>query len=181
VKLRSEQPLIDFVCAARRFCVLLEVDPSGRSEWLSNVIAALAGLYAAAHNLPDYGLPEQAVEPPANLDVADEEYAAITTRVRQILGEYCGYRAFFDTTLTNDPAEKPVVGALWDDLADIYRDVKPGLKAWDAGCEEYLHHVAFDWRWPLFEVHWGLHAVNAMRALHHLTFLHGVRETEPSV
>lgn len=101
--------------------------------WLKDVLAALATLYAAALSLRGYGLPEDAIEPPESLDVSDEECAGICNRVGEILGERNFYWTYFDPTIENDPTEKPVAGALWDDLGDIYRDVKPGLKAWDTG------------------------------------------------
>jgi|ERR1017187_7117806 hypothetical protein len=174
MNLRNEKALQDFEQAARHFCSLLETDPVDKNEWLKKVLAALASLYANAHQIPDYGLPENAVEPPKNYDVSDEEYAAVTKRVSRILGERSKYWTYFDPTITNDPAEKPIAGALWDDLGDIYRDVKPGLNAWATGRDEYLHSTAFDWRWPLFEVHWGRHALDAMRALHQLAFDQGI-------
>jgi hypothetical protein len=66
------------------------------------------------------------------------------------------------------------MGDLADDLADIYRDIKPGLRAWDTEEEGYLDEVVFDWKLPHFGSHWGIHAVGAMRALHPLVFLRGL-------
>lgn len=144
------------------------------NAWIKDVLTSLAELYARALCLPGYGLPEHVIEPPESLNVSDEECASVAKRISDILGKRSMYWAYFDVTITNDPTEKPVAGALWDDLTDIYRDIKPGLKAWDSESDEYLHSIAFDWRYPLFETHWGPHAVDAMRALHQLAFVHGI-------
>ena len=58
----------------------------------------------------------------------------------------------------------PVCGSLSDDSLDVYRDVKRGLELWDrAGLSEIA--AIREWRFH-FEIHWGAHAVGALRALH---------------
>jgi hypothetical protein len=53
-----------------------------------------------------------------------------------------------------------------DDLADVYRDVVPGLRAWDSGDDSLLDEIVFQWVKGGFEVHWGAHAVDALGILH---------------
>ena len=62
-----------------------------------------------------------------------------------------------------DPYEEdePVGGSLTDDLLDIYRDLGRGLLAWNSGARE---SALWDWKFH-FELHWGDHAVDALRAL----------------
>jgi hypothetical protein len=64
---------------------------------------------------------------------------------------------------------------LSDDLADIYRDVAPGVRAWQAQREELLQTIVFDWKIPLFHSHWGRHAAVAMLPLHELVYARGIR------
>ena len=60
------------------------------------------------------------------------------------------------------PPEKAVVGSLADDIADIYRDVVSGLRAFQSG----LRAEAI-WEWGFnFRDHWGRHATEAIKALH---------------
>lgn len=60
------------------------------------------------------------------------------------------------------PPEDPVVGSLSDDLADIYRDVVTGLRAYEAG-----RRAQAVWEWGFnLRAHWGEHATSAIRALH---------------
>lgn len=170
MSLREEKLLLEFEQTARRYCLLIESSPTDKAAWHREVLASLASLYAAGHHLPAYDLPEDSVEPPDSLDVTQEDLFPIIRQLNANLSKQSSYRTYFDPTLFEETPDQLVIGALWDDLADIYRDVKPGLKAWDTGRDEYLHHIAFDWREPNFGCHWGIHAVNAMRALHWLVF-----------
>jgi hypothetical protein len=63
---------------------------------------------------------------------------------------------------TEVPAEESGVGSVADDLADIYRDVCSGLRAYDNG-----DRAAAVWEWSFgLHTHWGAHATGAIRALH---------------
>lgn len=66
--------------------------------------------------------------------------------------------------LMSDPyrMDAPAVGALSDDLADIYLDLAQGLDAATAG---FPQGACWEWRFLLW-AHWGAHATGAMRALH---------------
>jgi hypothetical protein len=168
---RKEKPLLNFEKTARHFCTLLESAPPDSKRWIKDVLVSLAELYAAALQIPEYDLPENSVEVPDSFRLQRDERAVIRKRVGTILGEKSAYWTYFNPTIINDPKEEPIAGALWDDLEDIYGDIKPGLKAWYTNRDEYLPHIAFDWRFN-FEFHSGHHAVNAMRAFHPMAFEH---------
>lgn len=75
-----------------------------------------------------------------------------------------------------DPYEqdKPVTGALDDDLADIYRDLKEGLLVSSGIGAADIEEATWHWRF-LFLTHWGDHLTDALRALHRvLCALHDV-------
>lgn len=55
---------------------------------------------------------------------------------------------------------------LYDDIRDVYVDLAEGRSIYQSGAP--LSEAAWHWR-TLFDVHWGLHAVNALKALHHMT------------
>lgn len=58
--------------------------------------------------------------------------------------------------------ERPMIGDLADDIADIYRDLVTGLRLYDTD-----RQAAALWYWKLMmPVHWGDHATSAIRALH---------------
>lgn len=143
---------------------------------MEDVLAALAKLYACGHALPELGLPDESTSVPATYDVLDGEWKQVFNQVHQILGAQAGYWAYFDPSEPVAANPELVFGDLRDDLADIYRDVKPGLRAWESRNDAYLPAVVFGWKFPLFGSHWGVHAVSAMRALHPIAFLRGVGE-----
>jgi hypothetical protein len=57
---------------------------------------------------------------------------------------------------------QPVAGSLADDALDVYRDIRRGLALWDAS---RTRNAIWEWRFH-FDVHWGDHATDALRALH---------------
>jgi hypothetical protein len=169
-ELRQNPNVVSFKAAAHRFCLLLEFDPADREEWVRQVLVALAELYAGAHHLPTgEDLPDFEDDVPGEFSVEDDEYYPIVRRVNGLIQKN-SYWAYFDPTEPPDSSEKPVLGDLGDDLGDIYRDIKPGLRAWETGRDNYLTALVFDWRTPNFESHWGVHAVDAMRALHQIVY-----------
>lgn len=109
---------------------------------------AIAELYAAGLALPE-------VEP-------DEDLARPQVSVPGdiTVGSADRYHEVFDPFVD----DAPVAGSLRDDTEDIYRDVVGGLELVEQGrVEEAVWTWRFDQR-----VHWGDHAVDALRALQRL-------------
>jgi len=78
-----------------------------------------------------------------------------------------GFDAFEFYWEVFDPYQEdaPVTGSLSDDLLDVYRDLRPGLALWEVGDAD--HRLAAIWEWRFhFGIHWGDHAIDALRALH---------------
>jgi hypothetical protein len=175
MSIREHPDAVAFKIAAERYCALFESEPADADQWAEAVLSALAQVYAAAHRLPGFGLSEDAPDIPDSLDVTTAEWRSVFGVVSRALGPQEAYWAYFDPSEPQDSDERPIFHSLADDLADIYRDIKPGLRAWETGDDRYLETIVFDWKTPLFGSHWGLHAVSAMRALHPIAFLRGVR------
>ena len=118
---------------------------------------SLAGLLTAASKLPDVS--------PSEVDLPDgpsqEQWSERFAALQRALGEWEGYW----TTMAahGEDAEQVVMLSLGDDLADIWRDLKQGLLALDAGAPP--DDVIWEWRFG-FYAHWGRHATEALRALH---------------
>lgn len=171
--LRANSEVQYFSKVAQAYCECLE-KPTGDTElWLKNVLINLSQLYAAVHTLPEVELLEKDIIPEEKFDVDNEEWGIIFMSVVNILGQARWYGMNYDPSEPNKD-ETVEVGDLADDLADIYRDIKPGLRAWDENKDEYLPEIVWGWRETLFISHWGIHAVNALRILHHLAFLQGL-------
>lgn len=174
MSIREHPDAVAFKAAAERYCALFESEPADADRWAEAVLSALAQVYAAAHRLPDFGLSDDAPDIPDSLDVTHEEWRSLFGFVQRVLGPQEAYWAYFDPSEPRESDEKPIFHSLADDLADIYRDIKPGLRAWATGDDKYLETIVFDWKTPNFGCHWGVHAVSAMRALHPIAFLRGV-------
>ncbi len=175
---RHHPEVIAFKGAADSFCALLERQPTNAETWVESMLAATARLYASAQTLPKVSLDGEAdVDPPGN--VSHDEWRRVFEMVAAVLGGQRYYWAFFDPSEPrNSQKAESVCGDLADDLADIYRDIKPGLREWETGRDECLQRAVFDWRVASFDDHWGIHAVSAMRALHPIAFLRGLSHSD---
>ncbi|MBE1878488.1 DUF5063 domain-containing protein [Myceligenerans pegani] len=117
----------------------------------------LAALIAAALALPESEPATTAVPPGIGHDTWSARFAAIDTA----LGSAAAY---WTASLSPQDIEPEVVPLpLADDLADIWRDLRPTLDQLASGAE--AADVVWQWRFT-FDAHWGLHAVEALRALH---------------
>ncbi len=58
---------------------------------------------------------------------------------------------------------------LWDDLADMYRDLRCGLRLWDMGTVESRIEASWAWRFN-YENHWGHHLARAMQSVHEIRY-----------
>ena len=174
--LRTRPDVLRFVTCARSFCDLLEVDPEDHAVWLAWVLRALAEIYTAAHDLTVTGLDLAPDFSEGSFDPTPEELRQVRARVGRVLGNDNLYWCQLDLRISPGAnAPQPGVGDLTDDLTDIYRDLIPGLRAWDEGTDEYLADIVFGWKEPLFASHWGLHAVDALPVLHSLVYNSGSR------
>lgn len=142
--------IAEFVEQVRRFCQFVEqahTDPL--SERLTKARVRLLELYRAGLSLPD-------VEPPDDVE-ADR-------RLEQPKA-WPGFEGFELYWEVFDPYEedRPVGGSLSDDVLDVYRDVHRGLNLW----EQDVPKTAALWEWRFHrDIHWGDHAIDALRALH---------------
>ncbi len=126
-------------------------EPSKEHFLATNYVAKL---YLAGLELPT-------TEPQGDFDaptISTEDYKVIHKRFGALPFQY--YWEIFHPV--QEKAEEPVTGDVCDDLADIYRDLKEGLKYWDKGQRQ---NAVFHWK-NAFGFHWGRHATSALRALH---------------
>jgi len=145
-----------FVAQARQFCELVEkASEYARDTRIAAARQRLLELYEAGSNLPQ-------VQPPEGIEAGPSPERPN------------GWPGFEDVDLyweVFDPYEQsaPVVGSLSDDFLDIYGDVRRGLALWDGGIgtksDDFRLAAIWEWRFH-FDVHWGDHASDALRALH---------------
>lgn len=182
MELIVEPGVTRFVQAATAYCALIDSPGRDREAWSEQLLGALADLYAAHFHLPEVEFIDEEHQsfPDDRFDMSHEDWKAVYDRIAGMFGRWRHYWAYFDPNEPR-PEDELVVGDLADDLADIYRDVKPGLLAWEAFGDKYSRVIVYDWKEPLFRSHWGWHAVSAMRGLHQLAFSRGLELDERCV
>ncbi len=145
----SSNAIDAFVAEVRAYCEFVNRAPAmSIANRLDSARERLLKLYLAALTLPQS--PE-----PGDVDAGpDPERPA-------------GWSGFAEKDVyweVFDPYEQsePLCGSLSDDLLDVYADVRRGLDLWDSS-----HREAAVWEWRFhFDVHWGDHVIDALRALH---------------
>lgn len=147
-----------FIETARSFCDLVEqVETQSRETVLDRLAVLLPRLLELAVQLPSEQSAED-VEPPGT------SYGAWQARfvaIGQTLGDVGEYWTSVDVGGDRQPevVNLPVA----DDLADIWSDLRDGLSLLD-GAGSVVDAV-WEWRFS-FDIHWGAHAVEALRAVH---------------
>jgi hypothetical protein len=123
----------------------------------ADALRNIAELYACALSLPKLWCDELSQDALGE-GVAPEMMRQVHERAAQLPLQ--GYWEIFDGS--RNPPEEPVHGSLVDDVGDIYRDVARGLALFESG-----KRAEALWEWAFnFRIHWGEHALSAMRALH---------------
>lgn len=141
----------DFFHSAVCFCSIIEkFDPNKVDNNFEVILVALLDLYSKALYLPE-------------VELEKEKVTDIEIPVPEInFGQYDKYWEVFDPY----EFEEPLVTSLSDDILDIYEDVKRGIVLYEQN--QLLEGI---WQWKInFEIHWGSHAVDAIRALHSACF-----------
>lgn len=151
-------PVARFADAAAAFARWLLAGEDQEADAARGGLIRLLELYRAGIELPP-GSSSAMDDRPSVERVGDEEWRKAYDATRRLPIDY--YSEVFDPTEV--PAEdRPVIGSVADDLADIYRDVVTGLRAYEKG-----DRVGAIWEWSFhLQVHWGAHATGAIRALH---------------
>ena len=149
--LKTNPAVEAFAEIARRYCSWAEGPFGEPREEMRAARKLLAELHLTALNLPDLGPGEDTENA-----ISADDWKTVCGRFQKL--PVNGYWDVFNPL----EEEAPVFNALWDDLSDIYRDLKEGLMLYNRG---RVVEAAWGWRFS-FEVHWGAHLTGAQRAIH---------------
>ena len=151
----------EFLAAARAFRAALVAEDVLEREFARQVRNALARVYLAAALLG----PPTTVETNGEIDLERDvaPTLALSKRLADRLGEANHHTDVFDPTgITSDDLE-PMPRSLSMDLSEIDADLAAAIGWLEQEAPDVQWQVRFD-----FEQHWGKHAIDALRPLHHL-------------
>lgn len=148
-----------FADLAAVYCSVIERRSElSRDELVARTHPVIAQLYSAALELPDR---EPSTVETRRSTLSSQEWMALFTSLRDQLKDYDAFGP--DATESRRSDE----GSLADDLADIYRELRDGLAGWNNTDPTRQGDAVWDWRFG-FLVHWGDHALSAMRTMHRI-------------
>jgi uncharacterized protein DUF5063 len=157
-----------FVAEARRFCALIESEElGGASAFEKECLVVLLRLSEQILRLPSADPPDPELPEP----IPHEQWRSVQERIAKRT-EHDLYWEVFEPFAENKP--DVIHGSISDDLADIWRDVKPGLTTFDSGTPNSIEDAVWHWRFS-FGSHWGHHVADAIRAF---TALHAAEFTD---
>lgn len=143
-----------FYESVKEFCSWAESEIDKPEVELIKALHLLSNLYSNALMLKI----ENFVAEYEKIRISNEQWNLIFKRFGSLPFNY--YPEVDDITEIETPSTS--LGDIANDLADIYRDLKAGLGLYEQG---YESEAVYEWK-SHFNFHWGIHAVNAMNALH---------------
>ncbi len=150
---RTKTEIERFADIVRRYCTWAENPLADAETEMQTARNLLSELHAVIF------LPE--VETDGNVELEDvtaEEWKGVVARFANLPVD--GYWLVFDPIEAQE--NETVYATLADDLADIYRDTKYGLRLFDSG---HLAEAAWEWKFN-FKIHWGWHLLEAQKVIH---------------
>jgi len=163
------QPTDQFIDIAQAFLGLIDDEGLPLAELLAQLQKLLPALYCSALDLPE-------ADPTDEPDIdrfSHDQWNELFKRIGSKIGRWSYYQEMFDPYDSLETS--PVVGDLADDLSDIYRDLVEGVELRKMG--RYADAI---WAWKFnFQIHWGEHALSALRAIHTIAFTYDFETEEP--
>jgi uncharacterized protein DUF5063 len=163
-----------FYPVAQRFCFLVDSAAAlDKSEFLTRVYRTLPELIGEAMLLPEVVWPDDDDEDEESLMhcqdhgvvlTRHEDWSALYNSLKEKLGDWDLYWQVFDPIDKED--HEVIYGTLADDIAGVYGNLKDGIILKECG-RVPMQEVVFKWRNDFF-IHWGRHAINALRTMHFL-------------
>lgn len=163
-------PIASFIQAAADYCLLIEsCEQYTTDQFIHHARYQVARIYLAALSLPQV----EATGESLNRDISHEEYSQIG---RSLVAKFDQYNLYWQIL---DPGElepdDPGCQTLSDDLADIWRDLKPGLLHCNTTTDSLRQAILWEWYFN-FHHHWSTHAVDALRIIDWLINHHGIAD-----
>ena len=166
--------LVDFAQAASDFCELID---GLRDRSPERLYRRLEAILVRLHTLImpiEMEIAEDKHPEFDEMDLSNDQWNEIAERIGQVVGkEITALFEWHEVLRSKDEGGVDYcatrAGMLWDDLADIYRDLINGLALWRLETEDARAEAAWKWRWG-YENHWGAHLFRAMTTVHEVQY-----------
>ena len=135
----------------------------GAPQPFTTLLQLLSNLAKSGVALP-FDMAERDVEDIERIDHA--RWQVIAAGINEVTGAAC---ATLTNECTNDEEAQLRASMLWDDLADIYRDLRHGLDLYALGDPEHVAEAIWQWRFS-YENHWGAHLFRALMTVHEIRY-----------
>jgi hypothetical protein len=154
--------VLQFVCHARDYCRLIESFADGKPPALyAQLLSFLSNLAASGVAIP-FDMPETELKD--DLRMTHQAWSAVAKTISVAVHDEVS--ALIEHHAADDD-ELPRLAMFWDDLADIYRDLKHGLRLFEIGTPNGRSEAIWEWRFG-YENHWGTHLMRALATAHEI-------------
>lgn len=150
---------------AAAYCAFIDQFRAGAvSEPYTRLLQLLSALAASGVAIP-FDSPDN--EPNLEAGLTAEAWSEVARDV----GDACASvsRALAEHHAGDEEAVTRAV-MLWDDLGDIYRDLRKGLDLFAHGTPDCIAQAIWEWRFG-YESHWGPHLVRVLQTVHEIRYL----------
>ncbi|MHC4251250.1 MAG: DUF5063 domain-containing protein [Planctomycetota bacterium] len=160
-----EERIALFHRSAREFCDFIdEIEKGEHPRLYADLLRLLTLLAAAGLALPPCGEGGEAEYD--GMRLRHEEWKRVGGTVGRVTAP--AVKELTADAAEDDPDARRAE-MLWDDLADVYRDLRSALRIYELGTEDARAEAAWQWRFG-YESHWGAHLFSALQTVHEIRF-----------
>jgi|GEM_PF-3112197 len=161
----ASNPVALFQSDAAAYCSFVENLGSGdRKQLYSNLLRLLSALAKSACEIPLASPARDHARPKEN---DDEKLRQIGSNILDAVTPGC--TALAEYYSSNEEARSRV-WMLWDDLTDIYCDLRKGLDLYATGGNDEIEEAVWIWAFN-FGSHWGHHLYRALQTILEIRYL----------
>jgi hypothetical protein len=160
----TDPRILRFAYDAHSFCAFVDSLITAKpADCYTQLLRVLSSLAASGNDLP-FATPEPKVA--EDLRMTEEEFSRLS---RSISGAVFPEANELVERYLDDENELTRAFMLWDDLADIYRDLKDGLTLFALATSDARSAAIGNWQFG-YEYHWGDHLMRALVTVHEIRF-----------
>ncbi|MCE5268919.1 MAG: DUF5063 domain-containing protein [Planctomycetaceae bacterium] len=150
---------------ATAYCELIDSAANGKPpHFYQQLLTSMSRLARSANELPQVCSSEE-VECGGHR-MTHDEWGLLARRLSDVVG-----REVAELMATDDAKTASSVRAvmLFDDLADIYRDLRDGMRFYCLKTDKGIEEAIWQWRFD-YEAHWGQHLFDALHTVHRIRY-----------